>query len=423
MNVYKFGGASVKDATSVKNVAHILKNFAAGNTIVVISAMGKVTNALEKLVDAVFYKNEAAGPILEEIKKYHFDIVKQLFPTPQHPIYNELNNTFVELDWAIEDELTGNYDYEYDKIVCMGEIISTKIVNAYLNEIGIPSKWWDARDVIQTDNSYREGKVNWELTQELVSKKLLPQFSASGNNIVITQGFIGGTSENFTTTLGREGSDYTAAILAFTLDARGVIIWKDVPGVLNADPKWFDETKKLDHLSYQDAIELAYYGASVIHPKTIKPLQNKKIPLFVKSFLDPEKKGTAISELPSEPAIPCFIFKINQVLISISPKDFSFINEENFASIFQLFAEKNIKINLMQNSAISFSVSIDYDVRKFPDLLQTLQKDYRVLYNENMELITIRYYDQPTIDRVLIGKTALLEVKSRHTVQLVVKNR
>ena len=422
MNVYKFGGASVKDAASVKNVAHILKHFAAGNTIVVISAMGKVTNALEKLADAVFYKNEAPAPILEEIKKYHFDIVKELFPSPQHPIYNELNNTFVELDWAIEDELTANYDYEYDKIVSMGEIISTKIVNAYLNEIGIPSKWWDARDVIQTDNTYREGKVNWELTQELVSQKLLPQFSASGNNIIITQGFIGGTSENFTTTLGREGSDYTAAILAFTTDARGVMIWKDVPGVLNADPKWFDETKKLDHLSYQDAIELAYYGASVIHPKTIKPLQNKKIPLFVKSFLEPEKKGTALSELPSEPAIPCFIFKVNQVLISISPKDFSFINEENFASIFQLFAEKNIKINLMQNSAISFSVSIDYDARKFPDLLQTLQKDYRVLYNENVELITIRYYDQATIDRVLIGKTALLEVKSRNTVQLVVKN-
>ena len=422
MNIYKFGGASVKDAASVKNVAHILQHFAAGNTIVVISAMGKVTNALEKLADAVFYKNEASAPILEEIKKYHFDIVKELFPSPQHPIFNELNNTFVELDWAIEDELTANYDYEYDKIVSMGEIISTKIVNAYLNEIGIPSKWWDARDVIQTDNTYREGKVNWELTQELVSQKLLPQFSASGNNIIITQGFIGGTSENFTTTLGREGSDYTAAILAFTTNARGVMIWKDVPGVLNADPKWFDETKKLDHLSYQDAIELAYYGASVIHPKTIKPLQNKKIPLFVKSFLEPEKKGTAISELPSEPAIPCFIFKVNQVLISISPKDFSFINEENFASIFQLFAEKNIKINLMQNSAISFSVSIDYDARKFPDLLQTLQKDYRVLYNENVELITIRYYDQATIDRVLIGKKALLEVKSRQTVQLVVKN-
>ncbi|HET6226754.1 MAG TPA: aspartate kinase [Bacteroidia bacterium] len=422
MNIYKFGGASVKDAAAVKNVAHILKNFAAGNTIVVISAMGKITNALEKLVNAVFYKTEDPAPVLEEIKKYHFDIVKQLFPSPQHPIYNELNNTFVELDWAIEDELTENYNYEYDKMVSMGEIISTKIVNAYLNEIGIPSKWWDVRDVIQTDNTYREGKVNWELTQELVSKKLLPHFSASGNNIVITQGFIGGTSENFTTTLGREGSDYTAAILAFTTDARGVIIWKDVPGVLNADPKWFDETKKLDHLSYQDAIELAYYGASVIHPKTIKPLQNKKIPLFVKSFLDPEKKGTAISELPSEPAIPCFIFKINQVLLSISPKDFSFIDEENFASIFQLFAEKNVKINVMQNSAISFSVSMDYDERKFPDLVKTLQQDYRVLYNENVELITIRYYDQATIDRVLIGKKVLLEVKSRHTVQLIVKN-
>ena len=423
MNVYKFGGASVKDAASVKNVAHILKHFAAGNTIVVISAMGKITNALEKLADAAFYKTTAPAAILEEIKKYHFDIIRELFPSPQHPIYNEINNTFVELDWAIEDELTENYDYEYDKIVCMGEIIATKIVNAYLNEIGIPSKWWDARDLIQTDNTYREGKVNWELTQELVTQKLLPHFSASGNNIVITQGFIGGTSENFTTTLGREGSDYTAAILAYTTNARGVMIWKDVPGVLNADPKWFDETKKLDHLSYQDAIELAYYGASVIHPKTIKPLQNKKIPLFVKSFLDPEKKGTAISELPSEPAIPCFIFKINQVLLSISPKDFSFINEENFASIFQLFADKNIKINLMQNSAISFSVSIDHDARKFPELIQILQKDYRVLYNENVELITIRYYDQPTIDRVLIGKTALLEVKSRHTVQLVVKNR
>jgi aspartate kinase len=422
MNVFKFGGASVKDATSVKNVAHILTHFAAGNTVVVISAMGKVTNALERLADAVFYKKEDPITILEEIRTYHFDIIKELFPSPQHPVYNEIDNTFVELHWAIEDEITDNYNYEYDKIVCMGEIISTKIVHAYLLETGINSKWWDVRDFIQTDNAYREGKVDWELTQELVTKNLAPEFSKPGTNIIITQGFIGGTSENFTTTLGREGSDYTAAIIAFTTNARSVTIWKDVPGVLNADPKWFDETKKLEQLSYQDAIELAYYGASVIHPKTIKPLQNKKIPLFVKSFLEPEKAGTVICELPSSPAIPCFIFKVNQVLLSISPKDFSFINEENFASIFNLFAEKNIKINVMQNSAISFSVSIDYDARKFPDLVQTLQKDYRVLYNENVELITIRYYDQPTIDRVLIGKTALLEVKSRHTVQLIVKN-
>ncbi len=422
MNVFKFGGASVKDAGSVKNVAHILKNFSFDNTVVVISAMGKVTNALERLANAVFYKKEDAASILDEIKKYHFGILQQLFPSPQHPVYNEINNTFVELDWAIEDDITDNYNYEYDKIVSMGEILSTKIVNAYLNENGINSKWCDVRDFIQTDNTYREGKVDWELTQELVNKQLLPEFSKSSTHIIITQGFIGGTSENFTTTLGREGSDYTAAILAFTTNARSVTIWKDVPGVLNADPKWFDETKKLDQLSYQDAIELAYYGASVIHPKTIKPLQNKKIPLFVKSFIDPEKKGTVICELPSEPAIPCFIFKVNQVLLSISPKDFSFIDEENFASIFHLFAEKNIKINVMQNSAISFSVSMDHNARNFEDLIQTLQKDYRVLYNENVELITIRYYDQETIDRVLIGKTSLLEVKSRHTVQLVVKN-
>ena len=422
MNVFKFGGASVKDAAAVKNVAHILKHFALGNTMVVISAMGKVTNALEQLANAVFYKNADPNVILDEIKKYHFDIIRELFPSSQHPVYNEIDNTFVELHWAIEDEITDNYNYEYDKIVSMGEIISTKIVNAYLLETGIPSKWWDVRDFIRTDNTYREGKVNWELTQELINQMVLPEFEKPGTTIIITQGFIGGTSENFTTTLGREGSDYTAAILAFSLNARSVTIWKDVPGVLNADPKWFDETKKLDQLSYQDAIELAYYGASVIHPKTIKPLQNKKIPLFVKSFLEPEKKGTVICELPSEPAIPCFIFKVNQVLLSISPKDFSFIDEENFASIFQLFAEKNIKINVMQNSAISFSVSMDYDARKFQDLVQLLQKDYRVLYNENVELITIRYYDQPTIDRVLIGKIALLEVKSRHTVQLIVKN-
>jgi aspartate kinase len=422
MNVFKFGGASVKDAASVKNVANILKRFASGNTIVVISAMGKVTNALERLVDAVFYKKEDAASVLEDIKKYHFDIMKELFPSSQHPVYNEISNTFVELDWAIEDEITADYNYEYDKIVCMGEIISTKIINAYLIESGINSKWWDVRDFIQTDNTYREGKVNWELTQQLVDTRLLPAFSKYQTNIIITQGFIGSTSENFTTTLGREGSDYTAAILAFTSNARSVTIWKDVPGVLNADPKWFDETKKLDQLSYQDAIELAYYGASVIHPKTIKPLQNKKIPLFVKSFLKPEEKGTVICELPSEPTIPCFIFKINQVLISIFPKDFSFVDEENFASIFHLFAERNVKINMMQNSAISFSVCIDYDPRKFPELVQALKQDYRVLYNEQVELITIRYYDQTTIDRVLIDKIVLLEVKSRHTVQLIVKN-
>ena len=426
MKVFKFGGASVKDAIAVKNVAEILKRFPKENILVVISAMGKVTNALERLTDAVFYpvKNSAdqnitAASILVEIKKFHFDILSELFPSKDHPVFNEINNTFVELDWAIEDVPTENYNYEYDKIVSLGEVLSTKIVNAYLIEAGIKSHWKDVRDYIQTDNTYREGKVDWELTQSLVNKLLMPE--CQNGLVIITQGFIGGTSENFTTTLGREGSDYTAAILAFTTNAESVTIWKDVPGVLNADPKWFDETKKLDQISYQDAIELAYYGATVIHPKTIKPLQNKKIPLYVKSFLHPEEKGTVINEIQSPLPIPCFIFKVKQVLISISPKDFSFIAEENFSDIFNLFSEKQVKVNVMQNSAISFSVSVDADERKLPDLIKTLQKKYRVLYNDNLELITIRYYDQATIDRVTIDKKVLLEVKSRYTVQLVVK--
>lgn len=429
MKVFKFGGASVKDANAVKNVATVLKRFPNENIIVVVSAMGKVTNALERLTDAIFFKNGKATVILNEIKKYHFDIIEELFPDKNHPVYTDINNTFVELDWAVEDEPTPNYNYEYDKIVSMGEIISTKIVNAYLKEVDLNSKWYDVRDLIQTDNTYREGKVNWDPTQKLVDEHLLPLFNSpfeacKGNvfKIIITQGFIGGTSENFTTTLGREGSDYTAAILAFTTNAESVTIWKDVPGVLNADPKWFDETKKLEQISYQDAIELAYYGATVIHPKTIKPLQNKKIPLYVKSFIHPEEEGTVINEMQSPLPIPCFIFKVNQVLISISPKDFSFIVEENFSDIFNLFAEKQVKVNVMQNSAISFSVSVDNDDRKLPDLIKTLQKQYRVLYNDNLELITIRYYDQPTIDRVTLDKKILLEVKSRYTVQLVVKN-
>ncbi len=423
MKIFKFGGASVKDANAVKNVARILSANGGpkGNVIVVVSAMGKVTNALERLTDAIFFKQEDATAVLNEIKKYHFDIIQQLFSDQGHPIYNEISNTFVELDWTIDDEPTENYNYEYDKIVSLGEIISTKIVNAYLIEASVNSKWLDVRDVIQTDNTYREGKVDWDLTQELVNRNLLPFLENNNNLVLVTQGFIGGTSENFTTTLGREGSDYSAAILAFTTNAESVTIWKDVPGVLNADPKWFDETKKLEQISYQDAIELAYYGATVIHPKTIKPLQNKKIPLYVKSFLNPEEIGTVINDVQTPLPIPSFIFKVNQVLISISPKDFSFIAEDNFSDIFNLFSERQVKVNVMQNSAISFSVSVDNDKRKLPELIKTLQKQYRVLYNDNLELITIRYYDQATIDRVTIDKKILLEVKSRYTVQLVVK--
>ncbi len=420
MQVFKFGGASVKDAEGVKNVVEVLKQFPDQKISVIVSAMGKTTNALERLAKAYFYKTENADAILEEIKKYHLDICHQLFPNNAHAIYTELENTFVELHWAIEDEPTHGFDFEYDQIVSMGEIISSKIISAYLNEVGFTNKWIDARGLIQTDNSYREGKVDFELTEALVIRDLEPVFNLV--NIIVTQGFIGGTSENFTTTLGREGSDYTASILAYCLNAKNVTIWKDVPGVLNADPKWFSHTKKIDELSYHDAIELTYYGATIIHPKTIKPLQNKNIPLHVKSFLKPKEDGTVIKDGEKRLNIPSYIFKINQVLISIQPKDFSFIAENNLSEIFDLFSKLGVKINLMQLSAISFSVCCDNDEFKIQDLVKELQTQFKVLYNSGLELMTVRYYTQETIDTLTAQKIILLEQRSRFTVQMVMKN-
>lgn len=420
MKIFKFGGASVKDDAAVRNLAAIVKSYANEQLIVVISAMGKTTNALERLTDAFFYKKGNAETILQEIKDYHFGIIEKLFPDKNHPAYTDIHNTFVELEWAIEDQPTHAYDCEYDQIVSVGEILSTKIVAAFLNENGIRCAWKDVRDYVKTDNTYREGNVDWELTQQRVTEELLPVFTT--HNIVITQGFLGVTSENFTTTLGREGSDYTAAILAYCTDAESQTIWKDVPGVLNADPKWFDDTRLIPQMTYQDAIELTYYGATVIHPKTIKPLQNKNLPLYVRSFLDPSKEGTKIHNVQAPLPIPCFIFKVNQVLLSISPRDFSFIVEENMGSIFSAFSKHRVKINTMQNSAISFSLCVDNDPQRLPGLLEELQKQYRVLYNDNMELVTVRYYDQPTLDRVTVGKSILLEVKSRYTAQLVMKD-
>ena len=363
-----------------------------------------------------FYRQNNKTKLLDEIKKYHFDIIKGLFPDAAFAGHKELQTLFSELEKKINEKPSDNYSKEYDQIVSQGEIISTKIISAYFTSSGLKNAWLDARDVIKTDNTYREGKVNWELTEKLCSS------SVQKSGIVITQGFLGQAPDKSTATLGREGSDYTAAILAYCTNAESVTIWKDVPGVMNADPKWFDETKLIDQMSYQDAIELSYYGATVIHPKTIKPLQNKKIPLYVKSFLQSDEKGTVINDMQSPLPVPCFIFKINQVLLSISPKDFSFIVEENFSSLFKTFAEHRVKINTMQNSAISFSVCVDNDAKKIPGLIDKLKENFRVLYNDNLELITIRYYDQSTIDRVCIGKKVLLEHKSRYTVQLVVKN-
>ncbi len=420
MHVFKFGGASVKDAEAVKNVAEILKKSATKETIVVISAMGKTTNGLEELVKAFFNKTGGAESVLQKIRTYHFDIVKDLFPNKNHPVYNEIENSFVEINWIIEDEPLPDYNQVYDQIVSMGEIISTKIIAAYLTGKSLKNKWLDVRGVIQTDNTYREGKVNYELSEQCVKSELIPLFKE--NKIVVTQGFIGGTSENFTTTLGREGSDYTAALLAYFTDAESVTIWKDVPGVLNADPKWFKNTKKIDELTYHDAIEFTYYGATVIHPKTIKPLQNKNIPLYVKSFLKSDDTGTLIQGTEKRFSMPSYIFKINQLLISIQPKDFSFIGEGNLSMIFSLFDKYACKIHLMQNSAISFSVCIDEEGEKTDRLIQDLQSEFKVLYNSGLELLTIRNYDQETIEKLIENKSILMEQRSRNTVQMVLSN-
>ncbi len=421
MKVFKFGGASLKDAASIKNVATVLQHYQKQKLTIVVSAMGKTTNALENLCDAYYFQKGDVNQILNEIKDFHFNIIHQLFADKQHLIYNEVSNLFVELDWIIEENPVHSYDQEYDQIVSLGEIVSSKILSLYLNEVGIKNNWMDVRDVLQTDNNYREGKVDWEITQTNALENLLPLFTSK--DIVITQGFIGGTSENYTTTLGREGSDYTAAILAYCTNAEEVIIWKDVPGVLNADPKWFNDTVLIPQLSYQDAIELAYYGATVIHPKTIKPLQNKNISLYVKSFVSPEEKGTLINNEQAGLPTPCFIFKVNQVLISIAPKDFSFIAEESLSNIFGLLASLNVKINLMQHSAISFSVCTDFNEQKTPKVIELLQKEFRVLYNKDVELATVRYYDKATIDRVSTNKEVLLEQRSRYTIQLVMRNQ
>lgn len=420
MEVFKFGGASVSSADAVKNLAEIIKKSEKENLLIVISAMGKITNKLEELSNAYIFGQENAHQLLEEVKAYHFNILNDLFPDHNHPVFNDVANSFVEIEWLLEEEATDAPDYIYDQIVSIGEVLSTKIVAAYLNENGTAVTWVDARNYIKTDNTYREGKVDWEKTAAEIQKHLKPLLE---KGIAVTQGFIGGTSENFTTTLGREGSDYSAAIFCSCLDATALTIWKDVPGVLNADPKWFDETERIPQLSYHDAIELTYYGATVIHPKTIKPLQNKNIPLYVRSFLHPDGEGTQINSENSPLPVPSFIFKVNQVLISIFPKDFSFIIEENLSHIFSLFHQHKVKVNTMLNSAISFSVSVDHDEEKITNLISELSSLYKVKYNKGLELVTIRYYNQDTINRVTVNKDILLEVKSRHTCQIVMKDK
>ena len=410
MKVYKFGGASVKDANGVRNVFSILKEDKNDDKVIVISAMGKITNMLEDVVND--YVN-GKSPSLDDVKNYHFSIIKELFPE-NHSIYDEVNNLFVEIEWAIEDAPTSTYDYEYDQIVSVGELLSTKIMSAFLSLQGYENSWIDARDIIRTDNTFRNARLDWELTTELIHKFISPK------GIYITQGFIGCTSENFTTTLGREGSDFTAAILSFVLESDEVVIWKDVDGMLNADPRYFDDAQLLHQLSFSEAIELAYFGAKVIHPKTIQPLKEKNIPLRVKSFIKPENEGTIIFEdAEMRPFLPSYIIKENQILISISAKDLSFIVEDHLSHIFALFSKYGLRINVMQSTAVSFSACTDNDIQKVPALIKELESGYLVKYIDGLTLCTIRHYSDNDISRVSAGKSLLLEQKSNETAQFV----
>jgi len=422
MKVFKFGGASVKDGVSVRNVSHILSLFGGEKRTVIISAMGKTTNEMEKIVDAL-WKNDKRSftELVDGRLQFHLAILNELFSEKHFTIYTEIENLFENLKAKFDQPRSDNYDYIYDQIVSLGEVLSTMIVSAFLHEEGHSVTWADSRQLIRTNNTYREGTVDWTITENLINTKFTPAFKEF--DIQLTQGFIGHTSEGFTTTLGREGSDYTAGIFAYCCNAESVTIWKDVPGMLNADPKWFDNTVKLDSISFREAIELAYYGATVIHPKTIKPLQNKGIPLYVKSFINPHAEGTIIQEsTEKDHLIPSFIFKMNQLYLSITPKDFSFIVEENLSDIFNRLASVNAKINLMQNSALSFSVALDQDKIDIQKLLGIFQETYNVEYTEGLELVTIRHYDQATIERVTEAKEVIVEQKTQQTVRFILKD-
>ncbi|WCT10197.1 aspartate kinase [Mucilaginibacter jinjuensis] len=418
MLVFKFGGASVKDAPGIINLGKVVQKYTGQQLLIVVSAMGKTTNALEKLTNAYVNQADAMHQIYDEIKQYHYNILHELFE-PSNPVFDEVANTFVEIDWMIEDEPHDDYDFIYDQIVSIGELVSTRIVTAYLNHIELKSKWLDVRSYIHTDNTYREGIVDWPKTCEHIQQDIPAMLN---NSIVVTQGFLGGTSENFTTTLGREGSDYTAAIFAACLNAKSVTTWKDVPGILNADPKHFADTVKFDELSYTEAIEMTYYGAGVIHPKTIKPLQNANIPLLVKPFTDPDALGTVISEIGLQHyEKPVIIVKQEQVLLSVSAKDYTFITEDHLSSVFTLFASKHVKINMMQVSALSFTVCFDYRAERFEKLLESLKQSFNVKYNNDLTIITVRHYKQEDLKALIGDRKVLLEQLSRNTAQMVVR--
>ena len=417
MEVYKFGGASVRDAASVKNVAEVVLKTGVKDKVIVVSAMGKMTNAFELVVAGYLEKLVIPKEKLSEVKDYHFTIARDLFENDRHPVFKKITILFEDLENFMAHNKSTQYDFVYDQIVCFGELISSAILSAYFQEKQIDHTWLDARELIKTDNTFRDATVNWNATQENISAQI------KGGKLYLTQGFIAADPNNFSTTLGREGSDYTAAIFAYCLNAQQVTIWKDVPGVLNADPRVFENSRLLNQISYEEAIELAFFGASVIHPKTLQPLQRKEIPLYVKSFIDPSGEGTSVRKGQTLiPAIPCFIVKKDQVLISLSTLDFSFMVEENISEIFRLFHHYQMKVDLIQNSAISFAVCVDNRFNNLEKLIQHLKARFKVNYISGVSLYTIRHFNEEALKSLEKDKDILLKQVMQNTVQLVSRN-
>ena len=411
-SIYKFGGSSLKNITNIKLVTKIISENKEDDMVIVFSAMGKVTNMLEEVVNSYFKKQKKVRNLLKKVRDFHVGIASQLF-NKNDKVFDEINNIIVEIEWVVDDAPTDNYSYYYDQIVATGELLSTKIMSAFLHKNKIINHWTDIRDIIRTDDSYRNAKINWNDTMRLACKNLK-------SGIVVTQGFIGSTSENNTTTLGREGSDFTAAILAYCLNAKKVIIWKDVPGLMNADPAIFDQTQLFTHISYDEAIELAFYGAKVIHPKTIQPLKKKLIPLEIKSFYNSNEKGTTISKISNQNIdIESYIVKENQILISISARDLTFIVENHISQIFSILSKNLVEVNLMQNSAVSFSVCVDNDKFKIPKTINELKSFFRVVYNDNLILYTIKNYNKKSLEKIINKNNIILQQKSRTTFQLI----
>jgi aspartate kinase len=413
MKIFKFGGASIKDAAGVKNVTNILQSEGTDNTVVVISAMGKNTNAFEAVIDAYYYKTDKLSEKLGIIEDFHKGLMAGLFEQ-EDTIYKEIDILLGELSWFLARNTSQRFNYVYDQIVCFGELLSTKIVSAYLTKIGVDNNWFDVRNYIKTDSNYRDAKVDWELTQDLISTKLDP------SKLNITQGFIAANDTENTTTLGREGSDYTAGIFAYCLAAENVTIWKDVPGVLNADPRVFQDTTLLEQISYEEAIEMAFYGASVIHPKTLQPLERKEIPLLVRSFINPKGVGTSITKgISLVPLTPCFIVKKGQILVSIAALDFSFMVENNLSYIFQKLHDYQLKVNLIQNSAISFSVCIDNKFKNFDAFYNALKTEFKIEVHKGVDLYTVRHFNDKAIASIEEKGKPLLTQVNKETIQIV----